>query len=207
MGYLLIVRMVARGPHKSNGSASGGSDMAGPASSGVVGTRRPLRGNLFLFGCPLMLLGIVLGAVGTSLVLRRREALPPLTADVLAVAEQRWNEREPGNYNLDVEIAGRQTGHFHVEVRSGRVNCVTRNGVAPQRRVWDTWTVPGMFDTLQQELDLAAPDGAFGQPGARAVMRAIFDPELGFPRRYERMVMGTPYEVRWDVSHFEILEP
>jgi hypothetical protein len=65
-----------------------------------------------------------------------------------------------------------------------------------------------MFDTLEQELDLAArPEGAFGQPGARAVMRALFDPELGLPRRYERFVLGTAYEVRWQVTRFETVGP
>ncbi|HEV3025817.1 MAG TPA: DUF6174 domain-containing protein [Pirellulales bacterium] len=161
-----------------------------------------------MIGCALMLVGMVLGTIGTGLVLRTRSLLPPLTADGLAAAEERWKEHESADYNMDVEIGGRQPGHFHVEVRSGRATKVTRNGVEPQRRTWDTWTVPGMFDTLEQELDLAArPEGAFGQPGARAVMRALFDPELGLPRRYERFVLGTAYEVRWQVTRFETVGP
>ncbi|HUY35845.1 MAG TPA: DUF6174 domain-containing protein [Pirellulales bacterium] len=168
-----------------------------------------MTGNLkrLAAGCALGSVATLLGIIGVALVLRNRSALPPLTADDLAAAQRLWDEQGPSDYDLDVEIGGRQSGRFRVEVRSGKPTQVTRNDVSPQRRTWDTWTVPGMFDTLQQELDLAdRPDGAFGQPGARAVMWAVFDAQLGYPRRYERFVLGTPYEVRWEVTRFEAVD-
>jgi len=166
--------------------------------------RRQFRASLLLAGCAAGSLVTLLAIFGVGLVLRARSTLPPLAADDLAAAERLWEENAPGDYNLEVEIGGRQSGRFHVEVRSGKATHVTRNGVPPQRRTWDTWTVPGMFDTLHQELELAEkPEGAFGQPGARAVERVVFDDQLGFPRRYERFVLGTVYEVRWEVTQFE----
>jgi hypothetical protein len=175
-----------------------------PTPSAVGRPRRKLRASMLLAGCAVGSIGSLLAIVCGVLFLRSTKALPPLTADDLAAAERLWAERGPSDYDLDVEIGGRQSGRFHIEVRSGRTTTVTRNGVQPQRRTWDTWTVPGMFDTLDQELELAArPEGAFGQPGARAVMRAVFDDDLGFPKRYERFVLGTVYEIRWEVTRFE----
>jgi hypothetical protein len=199
--------MVAEGFPKSNGAASRRSADDRWARSTTGRPRRPFRPGMLMAGCAAGSLGTLLAIVGVALAVRARDTLPPLTADGLAAAERHWEEHARNNYDLDVEISGRQSGQIHIEVRLGRATKVTRNGVSPQRRTWDTWTVPGMFDTLGQELDLAAqPDGAFGQPGARAVMRVSFDTELGLPRRYERFVLGTPLEVRWEVTRFQTLE-
>jgi hypothetical protein len=189
-------------PHTSNGDTEGPSTDDGSASA--VGRPRRFRASMLAAGCAVGSLVTLLTFAGVALFLRTRGTVPPLTADDLEAAERLWDEFGPADYDLDVELGGRQSGRFHVEVRSGRTTKVTRNGVPPQRRTWDTWTVPGMFDTLYQELELAAqPDGAFGQPGARAVQRANFDDQLGFPRRYERFVLGTVYEIRWEVTRFE----
>jgi len=187
----------------SNGETLGSSANEHSTLSSA-GPPRQFRASMLATGCAAGSLVTMLAIVGMALMMRARGTIPPLTSDDLAAAERLWEEHGPADYDLEVDIAGRQSGRFRVEVRAGKTIHVTRNGVPPQRRTWDTWTVPGMFDTLHQELDLAAQaGGAFGQPGAEAVERAVFDDQLGYPRQYERFVMGTVYEIRWEVTHFE----
>ena len=61
-----------------------------------------------------------------------------------------------------------------------------------------------MFDTLHQEIENAQdPDGPFGSPpGSQVVERAAFDERFGYPRRYQRIVMGTELEIAWEVVGF-----
>jgi hypothetical protein len=150
------------------------------------------------------LLGIVLLVVALLV----RGHMPPLTADELEQAELRWQATRLRDYDMEVSVSGRQPSNFHLEVRRGEPVALTRNGVAPRRGMWDVWTVPGMFDTLQQELDHAAnPAGPFGSPpGTQVVERATFDERYGFPKKYHRIVMGTPLEISWEVVHFRPLD-
>ena len=82
---------------------------------------------------------------------------------------------------------------------------MTRDGRTPtQQRTWDYWSVPGMFDTIQTELDAAADrDGSFaGQPASQLVLRAEFDPQYGYPRRYHRILLHARQELEWEVVTF-----
>lgn len=148
------------------------------------------------------------GTVFLAVTLLARNRLPPLTTAELDQAERRWQTAGLENYDMDVKVSGRQPGSFHVEVRQGEPVALTRNGVAPRRGMWDVWTVPGLFDTLHQELELADdPEGPFGSPpGTQVVQRAKFDGRYGFPRKYQRIVMGTPLEIAWEVHRFRPLD-
>ncbi len=160
---------------------------------------------------------IVLGALGglaittvvgiCLLALQRGKSLADLTAVRLAEADALWQQSRVPSYRLEVRISGRQSGVFEVEVRSGEVHKVTRDGVSPARRTWDTWTVEGQFDTLYQELENAKdPQRVYGvSPGTTTVMRAEFDETYGFPRAYERIVLGTSFDVSWRTTRFEVL--
>ena len=57
-------------------------------------------------------------------------------------------------------------------MRDGQVTHMTRDGVEPrQKRTWDCGRVPGQFDTIEQELDMAQnPAASFGSPGAAEVV-------------------------------------
>ena len=80
-----------------------------------------------------------------------------------------------------------------------------RDGLAPQqRRVWDVWAVPGMFETIERELELAEdPQHEMdATAGATVDLRAEFDPELGYPARFHRIVFGGGPEVYWKVTNF-----
>lgn len=152
-----------------------------------------------------LLLGLVLAAFVTIKLLTA-ERLPELTPDTLSAAEQQWEEKGPSNYDLDLIIEGAQPGVVHVEVRNGVTTAMQRDGRSPsQRRVWDVWTVPGMFDTIEREFDLAADPvhEMDASANARVVLRAAFDPKFGYPARFHRVVFGGGPEVYWRVLSFQ----
>lgn len=152
-----------------------------------------------LFGLAISLAGLAWFLRGTA---------PELTRQMLDEAQQRWAARGPANYDLDLELAGSQAGQIHVEVRDGQATTMIRNGYRPsQERTWYYWTVPGQFEMIEIDLEAAKdPAAGFGvQPGARAVLRAEFDPELGYPRFYQRILLGSNIQVEWRVTRFELV--
>lgn len=160
-------------------------------------------------------LGALLGTVGglvivlVAAVFLLREDMPPVTDESLEAAVARWNEHGPDSYELDVILSGSQSGEIHIEVRDGEVIAMTRDGVTPsQRRTWDYWSVPNQFEMIRQDLESAKnPRQAFGVSGSsQVVMRADFDPELGYPRTYRRTILGTRSDIRWDIVRFRALE-
>jgi hypothetical protein len=132
------------------------------------------------------------------------ERLPAVTEASLEAAMQRWNAQGPQGYDMDVELRGAQPGFVHVEVRNHEVTAETRDGRVPGRSTWDTWSVPGLFDTLGRDLEIAAnPEQEIGAaPGTRWQLRCAFDPQFGYPARYHRSATGGP-EVYWIVTKFE----
>jgi hypothetical protein len=159
--------------------------------------------------------GIVVGLLGTSavaavglLVMAALTRPRQLTRAAYEAAAARWDANGPASYNLDVELAGGRPGHVHVEVRKREVTRMVRDGVVPaQQRTWYYWSVPGMFDTIEQELDMAQdPVRSYGASGAaRVAMWADFDPKYGYPRQFDRVVLGADLEVHWKVTRFEPL--
>jgi hypothetical protein len=132
------------------------------------------------------------------------ESLPELTESSLDAAMTRWEEKGPASYDLDLEIAGRQPGVVHLEVRGGEVTVANRDGRPTPERTWDEWSVPGQFDTLIRELEMAAdPQGEMNAPpGARIWLRAEFDPEFGYPRKFHRYASGGAIEMSWRTTAF-----
>jgi hypothetical protein len=130
----------------------------------------------------------------------------PLTQAAYEAASARWDAHGPASYNLDVELVGRRAGQVHVEVRNGEVTLMTRDGVQPkQKRTWYYWSVPGQLDTIELELEMAKdPANSYGMPRASgAVLWAEFDAKYGYPRKFDRIVMGADQEVHWKVTRFE----
>jgi hypothetical protein len=193
-GWLLTASSNGDAPHREKPAAE--TRPAAPA-------RRPPRLSALLGGILLgggAALAIAVAALGFFV----RGVLPPLTAADLKRAEERWQAAGPRDYDMLVRVTGRQPSEFRVEVRRGEPALLSRNGNATPRRMWDVWTVPGMFDTIHQEIDQAEnPAGPFGSPrGTKVVQRVAFDARYGYPARYERIVMGTPLEIAWEVAEF-----
>jgi Family of unknown function (DUF6174) len=136
------------------------------------------------------------------------DRLPELTPEDLTAAERLWEEKGPASYNLDLQIEGNQPGVVHVEVRDGVTTNMQRDGRTPtQRRVWDVWSVPGMFDMIERELDIAADPvhEMDATANSRVELRAAFDQQYGYPIRFQRIVYGGGTEVYWRVTKFEPL--
>lgn len=150
-------------------------------------------------------LGIVLGVI-LSLVIFRPQS-ESVTRDRLAKARELWAKNGPKNYDLEVVVTGRQGATYAVEVREGEVAKALRND-APltQLRTFRTWSGPGMFDTI--ETDVETLEFALAHPNdSKAIMltlRARFDPQTGLPLEYLRSQWGTNHDVTWKVSKFEV---
>ncbi len=157
-----------------------------------------------------IVLGVLLAAIGVAVYLvTTREAPPRLTEAAYEAAVKRWDAHGPADYDLDIALTGNRPSKIHVEVRDGEVAHMTRDGVEPsQKRTWYYWTVPGMLDTIGQELEMARdPAAALHNPAAtEMVLWAEFDPELGYPVKYDRVVLGADFEVHWRITRFRAIE-
>jgi hypothetical protein len=130
---------------------------------------------------------------------------PMLTASRLEAAQQTWQRTGPKSYDMDIEIRGAQSGSTHVEVRDGAVTAESRNGRATPKHTWGTWSVPGQFEFLERELELAEdPQHEMDVPaGTRLQLRCAFDSKYGRPLRYHRFAIGDAPEVDWWVTKFQ----
>ncbi|HEY1599103.1 MAG TPA: DUF6174 domain-containing protein [Pirellulales bacterium] len=187
----------------------------------VTQTRRLGVRSIFLgfAGGSVLALAVLLGV----LIARREPSVPMVTREELAAAERLWQTHGPASYTMDLLIGGRQPGPVHIEVSDGTVTRMTRDGVTPsQRRTWEYWTVPEQFETIRQDFDSAETAGGFGAaPGTQTILKADFDPQYGYPRRYQRFVLasktpaqspslapiessaGADLDVDWRVTRFE----
>mgnify|MGYP007059460768 FL=1 len=160
--------------------------------------KRPL--HPFWIGLPV---GVVVAAV--ALVLLLRKGGETLTTEVLAAARERWAAEGPKDYDLRIEITGAQEGSHRVEVRRGVVVNMTTGGAAVPPRVWPSWSVEGLFRFLETELENAErparPHGVDSPD--QVLLRAEFDGDLGYPRRFVRHVQGTTKSIEWEITAFE----
>jgi hypothetical protein len=153
-------------------------------------------------GLAIVVLGVLVAALVT------RSGRHRLTTEEYEAAVSRWEKNGPASYNLDLEVSGKRPGKIHVEVRDGQVTHMTRDGVEPaQERTWYYWTVPGQFDTIAEELEMARdPRASFRTSEAtEMVIWAEFDRKYGYPTKYERIVLGADFETGWKVTRFELL--
>ena len=116
------------------------------------------------------------------------------------------------DYRVEVRVTGRQAATYCVEVRGGQVQKATRNGQPlKQQRTMGTWSVPGMFHTIEKDLqnvELHA-SGRADQATPRPKLRCRFETKLGYPQQYYRIeTSGRIYnaEVSWQVVSFEALK-
>jgi hypothetical protein len=132
-----------------------------------------------------------------------------LTERSLREARQVWTRAGLRDYDLEWRSSGLRSGRYRVAVRGGRVEEV--RSVLPDGRVIlarpgdpSFYSVDGLFQTLEEELEQARSERPFGQPsGSTAVLRFDPDPKLGYPRSYRRDVVGAPKGLAIDVIRLE----
>jgi hypothetical protein len=156
-----------------------------------------------------LIVGMLAGALVTMAILRWQLAdpTPSLTEESFRAARQRWDERAPDNYDVEVKVEGRQPATYRVQVRGGRSIAAFRNGQPlTQQRTFGTWSVPGMFGTIRRDLAQIEKrrSGQADRTTPQLTLRASFDPQWGYPRRYLRMEAGSTQDVSWDVIRFDI---
>jgi hypothetical protein len=141
-------------------------------------------------------------AVLAALLLRPR--MEPLTVERLNAAKQRWQARRPADYDMQIVVSGIQKGVHAIKVRDGDVVDMTTGGAEVPKHVWPRWTVEGLFDFLETELENARdPANTYGVADPnQVVLQADFDEPTGYPRRFLRHVMGRQASVEWEVTEF-----
>ena len=131
---------------------------------------------------------------------------PPLRESDFQAAVARWEKHGPRNYSLEilVGVQGQRGSTVLLEVRDRQPIAMTRDGLVPKRHAWDVWTIEGQFEMIERELENAAnPQPAFGVKNpSQVVLRAEFDPQLGYPRRFHRDVLGKRQSMQWEVVRF-----
>jgi len=164
----------------------------------LIEPRRYGRWWILAVVAPLVVVGAVAG-LRTFL-----PGLPEIDENDWIAAQRRWQSAEVRSYDMTVVLGGRQTGTLKTSVRDGAVTRITRNDVPmKEERTWRPWTVPGLFDTLETDFDNAAHRAEkFGNADVHIVMRAEFDPQYGFPRRYLHQVFGQFQDLTWEVTEF-----
>lgn len=134
--------------------------------------------------------------------------IPEFSSDEFHTVRARWSQAAVTDYDLEVVVRGRETATYVVQVRDGAVRLASRNGQPlKQQRTWGTWSVQGMFETIERDLgtvDLQRQGKS--EPGApQLLLRGSFDGEFGFPRRYQRTEVrkfAANQEVSWEVTKF-----
>ncbi len=175
-------------------------DVSETRNGGAISGRLSRRTTLFVLGSIAFVLASLVLAIEFFVV----ERIPLLAESELIGAKKRWQEHGPVSYDMDIEIRGAQPGRVQINVRNRVVATETRDGRVPKEHTWETWTVPGMFNTLETDMEIAEnPEQAIqAPPGTKWQLRCEFDPVLGIPRRYQRLASDGP-DVYWRVKRFE----
>jgi hypothetical protein len=123
-----------------------------------------------------------------------------MTAAAFEAAEARWSQRGPASYDMDLEGNFDLKGKLHVEVRKGTVSAMTLDGQPEPPRLWDYYSVPGLFGIIRD--DLKRNKASATNPENAVIQQAEFDAELGFPRRYQRSGSSAGQGGDWRVVAF-----
>lgn len=172
----------------------------------------PARGSTLRTFVFWLLLGLVVGGVAAIWYVRANygDSLPEITpADYLA-ARERWKQAAPADYDIEVQVTGTRPATYRVQVRGGEaVAAWLDDRPLQQQRTFGTWSVPGMFGTMSRDVETVdkRAKGTADASTPRLTLRAEFDSRYGYPAAYRRIQWGSPVEVTWRVTRFEIRSP
>jgi hypothetical protein len=147
----------------------------------------------------VLMSAVGLMGLGVLCVLVFREPMETLTADALAEARSRWMRAGVRSYAMELKFGD---GQYHVTVVDGAVTELLRDGQTAHSNRPADFSVEGVFDTLERELELKdAPNTPFG---GNAILQVRFDPKRGYVHRYLRAVGGAG---RSTIINVERLDP
>ena len=128
----------------------------------------------------------------------RGQRLPPLDRERFDAAKALWIDNRKSDYEISIKVDGPQPGVYAVEVQQGIATTATLDGRNLTRpRTFGTWSVDGMFETLEREI-------ANQEENGNLILGAEFHEKLGLPLKYERIVMQTGIydSIHWEVTRF-----
>ncbi len=145
----------------------------------------------------------LLGLLAALLYLR--EPTIPLTQEALTQARQRWRNAGIRSYRATYRMHG---SLYEVEVRNGLVAAITVNGQTPSIAQPSAYSIEGLLDTLQTELEnINDSSNPLGTPPGNVVARVRFDDNLGYPERYIRGGTGLSRGSTLEMLQFHAAEP
>jgi hypothetical protein len=173
-----------------------------PANPTRTARRRTRLQNIVLG----VILGSVVGLIGVfgAMVYFNRSQLPLMKAAAFEAAQAKWSQRGPANYDMDLEGNFNLKGRLHVEVHNGKVTAMTLDGQPKPERLWDYYSVPGLFGIIREDLERNA--AAVTNPEKVVIQQAEFDSELGYPRRYQRSGASAGQGGDWKIVRFRAVE-
>lgn len=117
-----------------------------------------------------------------------REPMIPLTREVLAAARQRWRAAGVRGYAVRYRMNGSE---YAIDWRDGIVERASVDQRPATTADLNAYSIDGLFDTLEQELDnLSDPAGPFAPQAGTVLMRVRFNPKFGYVERYLRSSGG-----------------
>jgi hypothetical protein len=155
----------------------------------------------------LPMLGLALvGGLVVGLLVMRGDAAPKLEPTDLAAAQQRWSENRPADYEITLQMGGALTDQRRIVVRDHQVVEMTVNDISSSEASWSYWSVEGLLKFLEDEIrNRENPIPGMGVSDPRQiVLRARFDPDLGYPIYFLRHLLGRQQGTEWEVVAFEI---
>ena len=153
---------------------------------------------------------IPLGVVCVGLFVAFSQRPPTLDRARLDAARELWTRTQVPDYHIEIVVQGRQPATYAVDVEKGEAVKALRNqNPLTQPRTFGTWSVDGMFRTIESDilsfesqLDVSKSSGKL----PTLMLRAEFDPQYGYPKRYFRADWQRNLETNWVVSRFERTE-
>ena len=117
-----------------------------------------------------------------------REPMEPLTSEALHEARDRWRQAGINDYQLRYDMHG---SRYEVRVRHGLVVNLQVNGRQPVSADWGAYSVEGLFEVLEMELEnLTDTTGPFGASVGPVIARVRFNDQQGHLERYVRSGSG-----------------
>src|SRR6187399_1111158 len=118
-----------------------------------------------------------------------------LTPRALDEAQDRWVASRTSNYRMVIETTSdrMEPSRYEITVRGKDIVKLERNGSPLQPEAGgSSYSVEGLFHTMDQEIDLKAnPQRLGAPPGYASYPMATFDPTTGRLLHFQRSVGGT----------------